>query len=55
MIAKVEEDGLLAAALLVGPILGASGAESYALGWMFWFTRNVLSGSYLALIWASRS
>ncbi len=24
--------------------------ESYALGWMFWFTRNVLSGSYLALI-----
>jgi hypothetical protein len=22
----------------------------YAFGWMFWFTRNALSGSYFALI-----
>jgi hypothetical protein len=27
----------------------------YAFGWMFWFTRNALSGSYFALIRASRS
>ena len=27
----------------------------YAAGWMFWLTRNTLSGSYCALTRASRS
>jgi L-ascorbate 6-phosphate lactonase len=35
----------------------SSGAHSerYAFGWMFWLTRKRLSGSYVALIFASRS